>query len=113
MRYIRFTQSEKMEIIRIVEGSELGVNRTLKELGIHKSTFYQWYGRYQQDGYHGLAPKKRAIHSYWNKIPDKHRQKVVEIALDLPELSPRQLACHITDNKGFFISESSVYRILK
>jgi transposase InsO family protein len=102
-----------MEIIRIVEDSELGVNRTLKELGIHKSTFYQWYGKYQQDGYEGLAPKKRAIHSYWNKIPDKHRQKVVEIALDLPELSPRQLACHITDNRGFFISESSVYRILK
>ena len=42
MRYMRYTQSEKKEIIRIVEESELGVNRTLKELGIHKSTFYQW-----------------------------------------------------------------------
>jgi len=113
MKYMRFSQTEKMEIIKIVQESELGVNRTLKELGIHKSTFYQWYGRYQDEGYDGLAPRKRAVNSQWNRIPDDHRQKVVEIALDLPELSPRELACHITDNKGFFISESSVYRILK
>ena len=70
-------------------------------------------GKYQDGGYHGLAPKKPAMNSQWNKIPDNHKQKVVEIALDLPELSPRELAYHITDNKGFFISESSVYRILK
>jgi len=61
MKYMRFTQGEKMEIIQIVGDSELGVNRTLKELGIHKSTFYQWYGKYQDGGYHGLAPKKRAM----------------------------------------------------
>jgi transposase InsO family protein len=113
MKYMRFSQNEKMEIIEIVKDSELGVNRTLKELGIHKSTFYHWYGKYQDEGYDGLAPKQRAINSHWNKIPDSHRQKVVEIALDLPELSPRELAYHITDNRGFFISESSVYRVLK
>ena len=113
MKYMRFTQTEKMEIIQIVKDSELGVNRTLKELDIHKSTFYQWYGRYQDEGYDGLAPRKRAVNSQWNKIPDSHKQKVVEVALEIPELSPRELACHITDNKGFFISESSVYRILK
>jgi putative transposase len=110
---MRFSQAEKMEIIQIVQDSEIGVNRTLKELGIHKSTFYQWYGRYQDKGYDGLAPKKRVVNSQWNKIPDSHRQKIVEIALEIPELSPRELAHHITDNKGFFISESSVYRILK
>lgn len=44
---MRYSQSEKMEIIRIVEGSELGVNRTLAELKINKSTFYNWYKRYQ------------------------------------------------------------------
>jgi len=113
MKYMRFSQAEKMEIIQIVQDSELGVNRTLKELGIHKSTFYQWYGKYQDEGYDGLAPKKRAVNSQWNKIPDSHKQKVVELALEIPELSPRELACHITDNRGFFISESSVYRILK
>ena len=113
MKYMRFSQTEKMEIIQIVQDSELGVNRTLNELGIHKSTFYQWYGKYLDEGYDGLAPKKRATNSQWNKIPDKHRQKVIEVALEIPELSPRELAYHITDNRGFFISESSVYRILK
>jgi putative transposase len=53
------------------------------------------------------------MNSQWNKIPDNHKQKVVELALSLPELSPRELAYHITHYKGFFISESSVYRILK
>lgn len=113
MKYMRFSQAEKMEIIKIVQESEIGVNRTLKELGIHKSTFYQWYGRYLEGGYDGLAPRKRSMNCQWNRIPDQHRQRIVEVALDLPHLSPRELAFHITDHVGFFISESSVYRILK
>lgn len=110
---MRFNQQEKYEIIRLVEDSELGVNRTLKELGIPKRTFYNWYGRYQKDGYNGLAPRLRASNSQWNRIPDKVRNEVVELALELPHMSPRELAFWITDNKNYFISESSVYRILK
>jgi len=110
---MRRSASEKMEIIRIVEGSELGVKRTLKEFGISRSTFYQWYSRYFDEGFEGLKPKEPKRKSFWNKIPEKERQKVVETALDKTELSPRELACHITDKKGWFISESSVYRILK
>ena len=48
---MRFTQEEKYEIIRLVETSDLGVNRTLQELGIAKRTFYNWYGRYRKQGY--------------------------------------------------------------
>lgn len=110
---MRRSASEKMEIIRIVEGSELGVKRTLEELGISRSTFYEWYRSYLTQGFEGLKPKVPKRKSFWNKIPEKQRQQVVEIALDLTELSPRELAFHITDNKGWFISESSVYRILK
>ena len=51
---MRYSQAEKMEVIRIVEDSELGITRTLKELQIHKSTFYSWYKRYLEDGYPGL-----------------------------------------------------------
>ena len=110
---MRFTQQEKYELIRLVEDSELGVNRTLKKLGIAKRTFYNWYGRYKSNGYEGLAPKVRNSNSQWNRIPDKIRSEVVEIALELPHLSPRELAFWIIDNKKYFISESSVYRILK
>ena len=38
---------------------------------------------------------------------------LVEVALDHTQQSPRELAWFITDNEGYFISESSVYRILK
>jgi putative transposase len=49
----------------------------------------------------------------WNRIPDPVREQVVETALEHPEVSPRELAWQITDTQGYFISESSVYRILK
>ena len=110
---MRRSAGEKMEIIRIVQDSELGVKRTLEELGISRSTFYEWYKRYLEEGYEGLKPKESQRRSFWNKIPDQEREKVVETALEKEDLSPRELACHITDNQGWFISESSVYRILK
>ena len=110
---MRRSASEKMEIIRIVQDSELGVKRTLEELGVSRSTFYEWYGRYLSEGFDGLKHKTPSRETFWNKIPEKEKQKVVETALDMTELSPRELAYHITDKQGWFISESSVYRILK
>lgn len=49
----------------------------------------------------------------WNSIPDNQKDLVVELALDHPELSSRELAFKITDEQAIYISESSVYRILK
>ena len=109
---MRFSQPEKMEIIRLVEESELGVKRTLEDLDVPRSTFYRWYRRYEEEGYEGLAPKQ-SPRQFWNRIPDPEREQVVETALQKPELSPRELAWHITDSQGLYISESSVYRILK
>jgi len=40
-------------------------------------------------------------------------KRVVDAALADPEKSPRELAWQMTDRTGHFISESSVYRILK
>jgi len=110
---MRRSASEKLEIIRLVQDSELGVKQTLEELGINRSTFYKWYRSYLEDGFEGLKPKASNRKVYWNKIPDQERNRVVEVALERPELSPRELAFHITDNLGWFISESSVFRILK
>lgn len=108
---MRYTKDEKMEIIRIVDRSELSVNRTLKELHISKGTFYNWYNRYLEGGYDALQDKKSK--STWNKIPDSYRSKVIEVALERPADSPRELATFMVDNSGHYISESSVYRILK
>jgi hypothetical protein len=52
---MRYSQAEKMEIIRMVEASEIGVKRTLEELQVNRSSFYEWYRRYRQEGYDGLA----------------------------------------------------------
>ncbi len=87
---MRISQAEKMEIIRIVEGSQLSARRTLRELGVGRSTFYGWYQHYLESGYDGLAPAKSAPQRFWNRIPDDVRERVVEIALERAELSPRE-----------------------
>ena len=110
---MRHSQSEKMETIRLVEESELSVSQTLRELGVPRSTFYRWYRRYQEEGYEGLANKPPSVRRFWNKIPEEEKQGVVETALEHPEMSPRELAWYIIDTNGTFISESSVYRVLK
>ena len=102
-----------MEIIRIVEASILPVSRTLEELDVPRSTFYDWYRRYRAEGYDGLADKKSGPRRIWNRIPDSERERVRQVALKRTGLSPRELAWHITDEMGYFISESSVYRILR
>jgi len=110
---MRYSQSEKMAIIRVVENSSLGVKRTLSELDINRSTFYNWYRHYREGGYDALASRSRGRRQFWNAIPPDVRQKVVETALEHLEKSPRQLAWYLTDTQGYYISESSVYRILK
>jgi transposase InsO family protein len=102
-----------MEIIRIVEGSVLSVRKTLEELDVNRSSFYSWYNNYLKYGFDGLINNKKGPKQFWNKIPLNEKEKIRKIALEMPEKSPRELAWHITDNEGYYISESSVYRILK
>jgi putative transposase len=110
---VRYTAAEKLELIRLVEGSDLSVRQTLRQLGLHRSTFYGWYRRYTQRGAAGLTPAPSAARRHWNRIPPRVRQQVVDAALAAPARSPRELAWQLTDRDGQFVSESSVYRILK
>ena len=110
---MRYSQSEKKQIIRLVEESPVSIKQTLAELNINRSTFYNWYRRYQQGGFEALANRYRPPKQFWNQIPPWERQRVVEIALEQPQKSARELAWHITDKRGYYISESTVYRILK
>jgi transposase InsO family protein len=110
---MKYSQSEKMEIIRMVEESSLSVKQTLQKIGIHRSTFYSWYARYTEHGYDGLASRHKSPKQIWNTIPKWERDRVVEVAREYPERSCREVACLVTDRHGYFISESSVYRILK
>lgn len=109
---MRFTAEEKVEIVRLVSHGQESINKSLKSLGIHKRTFYNWYHAYTKEGIDGLRPKSRSKRQ-WNYIPDEQRDLVVEMALEYPERSSRELAVKMVDETGMYISESSVYRILK
>src|SRR5689334_19582480 len=110
---MRYPASEKLEIIRLVEQSHLPVRRTLATLGILPMTFYRWYARLQAGGPEALEDKPSRPGRVWNKIPEAVREQIVELALDEPELSPREVATRFTDVKQYFVSEASVYRLLK
>ena len=88
---MRHSASDKTEIIRLVEQSHLPARRTLEKLGIPRS-----------------RPER-----VWNRIPDAVRDQILDLALEVPELSPRELAVRFTDEKKYFVSEASVYRLLK
>ena len=110
---IRRGEAERREIIHIVEHSALSVKKTLEELQVPRSTFYRWYKQYLEAGEEGLVDHRPNPRQIWNRIPKEVRQEVVELALEHPDRSPRQIAWLFTDQKGYFISESSAYRILK
>jgi transposase InsO family protein len=110
---MRYPASEKLEIIRLVEDSHLSARQTLVKLGIPRTTFYRWYDRYLQRGEAGLQDQSPKPNHVWNHIPDDIRRKAVKLALKETELSPRELAVTFTDTKKYFISEASVYRVLK
>ncbi len=110
---MRYPASEKLEIIRLVEGSHLSARQTLVKLGIPRTTFYRWYDRYLQRGEAGLTDQSPKPNHVWNRIPDEVRSKVVKLALKETELSPRELAVTFTDTESYFVSEASVYRVLK
>lgn len=110
---MRYPASEKLEIIRLVERSHLSARRTLDKLGIPRSTFNRWYDRFLVGGIDALEDGKPQPKRVWNRIPHDVRDQIVELALDEPDLSPRELAVTFTDTKGYFVSESSVYRLLK
>ena len=46
-------------------------------------------------------------------FPPHPGKRVQSQALDAPELSPRELATRFTDKESYFVSEASVYRLLK
>ena len=110
---MRYPAIEKLEIIRLVEQSHLPVRRTLDKLGVSRPTFYRWYDLYRRFGDAGLDDRRGGPRRVWNRIPDAVLGQVLDLALEQPELSPRELAVTFTDTQAQFISEASVYRLLK
>jgi transposase InsO family protein len=110
---MRYPASEKLEIISIVEQSHLPVKQTLDKLGVARRTFYRWYDRYLEGGPEALADRPSSPSRVWNRIPRVIHDQIIDLALEQSELSPRELAVRFTDERRYFVSEATVYRLLK
>ena len=101
---MRYPASEKLELIRLVEQSYPPVRRTLAKIGIPPATFYRWYDLYRRGGPEALKDRQLGPSRAWNRIPAEIQQKLVDLALEEPDLSPRELAVRFTDtDKVLFI----------
>jgi putative transposase len=101
---------EKREILTLVADSNLPRRRALAQLGLPKSTYYRWLRRQAEGRLHN---RKGGSPTPWNKLRAEEEEKVLSLARASPELSARQLALRIVDTEGVYLSESTVYRILK
>ena len=110
---MRYAAAEKTEIIRLVEQSHLSARQTLDRIGVSRSTFYRWYDLYQTGGPEALEDKPSRPNRVWNRIPQHIHDQIIELALEECELSPRELAVRFTEARRYYVSEASVYRLLK
>jgi RNA-directed DNA polymerase len=101
---------EKAAILAWVETLAGHKRQALTELGIPRSTYYRW--RQGQRG-RSLESHSGEGRRPWNRLTPEEDGKILAAAREAPELSSRQLAAWITDNAGFAVSESTVYRILR
>ena len=106
-------EANKAEVLQIVERSPLPVRQTLQELQIAPSTYYRWKSRYRDKGFNGLVDRPPEPRRVWNRLATKQRRYVVRYALEHPSLSPREVATTLVDEQVMYVSESTVYRILK
>jgi putative transposase len=95
--------ARKADIVERVESQTGRKRQTLMEMGVARSSYYRWR--------HLKEPKPRA--RPWNRITPNEERRILAVAREFPELSSRQISVWITDNEGFALSESTVYRILR
>jgi transposase InsO family protein len=104
---------EKLNILRLVEGGSLKRSEALARLDVPESTYYRWKRKFKSNGVGGLEDKSCYKGRVWNQLLPEEQSKILEIARLYPEWSSREISCLVTDNCGFSVSESTVYRLLK
>jgi len=98
---------DKAIVLAQVENKFRGKRQALMALGIPKSSYYRWRRCAGLESHSGDRGRP------WNRITPEEENKILTVAREYTELSSRQLAVWITDNEGFAVSESTVYRILR
>jgi transposase InsO family protein len=107
------SRNEKMKFIRLIEGSALSISDALAKYDVPRSTYYRWKRNLKTMGTKGLEDNKPHRARTWNQLLPHQVDKILEYATFYPELSSREISMYITDNAGFSVSESTVYRRLK
>jgi transposase InsO family protein/transposase-like protein len=98
---------EKAMALALVKASHTSKSQALAEIGIPRRTYYNWVRQEKNGG------KRSVKRMPWNRIMEREEQLVLEQARVSPELSSRQLSLKLIDDYDCWISESTVYRILK
>jgi len=100
----------KAEILKIVDSSALPRSKALAQLRLPRSTYYRWL---QSLAAGRLEDRKGGAPIPWNKIRPEEEAKIMAETRASPDLSCRQLSCTLIDSGRMYISESTIYRILK
>jgi putative transposase len=107
------SRNEKMKFIRLIDGCELRISDALARYDVPRSTYYRWKRKLRTMGITGLQDNKPMPLRPWNSLPPEQVDKILDYATFNPEYSSREISLYITDNEGFSVSESTVYRVLK
>ena len=112
------TTNEVSRILRSSRSSGSSSSRICRrssprQAGDRRRTFYRWYDRFLEGGPEALEDRPSAPSRVWNRIPPDIHDQIIELALEQSELSPRELAVRFTDERRYFVSEATVYRLLK
>jgi putative transposase len=100
----------KAEILKLVADSGLPRWKALAQFRLPRSTYYRWLQRLAEGRLHD---RKSGTQVPWNKIRPEEEARILAEARASPVLSCRQVAYKITDLGHSYVSESTVYRILK
>ena len=99
--------NERTRVLAVLATSPLSKSRALTEMGIPRRTYYNWVKRVKERN--GKSRSRRP----WNKVKAEEKKLIIGQARESPELSSRQLALRLVDNYDCWVSESTVYRILR
>jgi len=89
--------------------SQMPIAKSLQHLGVTRSTYFRWKKaeRWQQPRSEPVPPVQA-----FEALPEE-KQAVVNYALKHPEIRHRELSWRMVDDDVAYLSQSTVYRILK